>query len=97
MKTYTPHFIAIREAPGDTCHATLRQNTLPWKALATCTCTSGPLHAALAVARKAGYIGYRVETVSKDQWSDATNGYLNSSRRGFTPTAIAHIYRIFKD
>ncbi len=94
MKTYLPLFIAIREAPATSCHATLRADTLPWKSRETCTCTSGPLHAAEAVLRKAGYPGHQVELVPKDQWTDATNGYLSSSRRGFTPTAISHIYRV---
>lgn len=88
---YTPHFIVVRAA-HNTNHATFRAATKPWAAWATCTNTSGPLHAAKTAARKAGYEGFTIELVPKtrEDWAAATNGYLSAR----TVSAITHIYRL---
>lgn len=84
-------FITI-SAAHYTSRATIRSGNKPWAVLATCTNTSGPLHAAEAVARKAGFTGYRVELVPTGQWNEATNGYIAARRTH----AIEHIYRLVR-
>lgn len=83
-------FIIVREQPGCTSHATIRASYKPWKALASCTNTSGPKHAAETVARKAGYPNHTVEKVPDCLWNEVAGDYLTARRCH----AIVSIYRL---